>query len=105
MPKIHRREEERADLVCKKCQYPQMRRVRRQGWWEREFFPHLGLYPWECIDCRQITMHRLRKAPDSTHSTHPERFRPDVPPSEAVNPAAVTKASSKDATAQQLNKA
>lgn len=78
MPKTHRHEEERADLVCKNCEYPQMRRVRRQGWWEREFFPRLGFYPWECIDCRQITMHRLRKAPNSLYAEHPVRSQADL---------------------------
>jgi hypothetical protein len=66
MPRVHRHQEERADLVCKNCQFPQMRRVRRQGWLEREFYPHFGFYPWECIDCRQITMHKMRTAPGKT---------------------------------------
>lgn len=83
MAPTNRQSEERANLICPKCQYNGMRRVRRQGWLERELLPRLGFYPWECIDCRQISMIKMRKAPAALVQAEPESYGPLLPP---INP-------------------
>ncbi|HUA96913.1 MAG TPA: hypothetical protein VMA34_01145 [Terracidiphilus sp.] len=37
-----------------------MRRVARRGFLQKKVYPVLGLYPWECGACREVTMVRKR---------------------------------------------
>ena len=37
-----------------------MRRLPREGFWQRRFWPILGYYPWECPLCRKPRLIRSR---------------------------------------------
>jgi len=48
------------DMVCPKCGSVHMRRLPRQGFLQKHFYPRLGYFPWECPICRKIMMLKHR---------------------------------------------
>jgi hypothetical protein len=38
---------------CSICGQPEMRRLNRNGFWERRVLSFFGYYPWECVICRK----------------------------------------------------
>lgn len=47
-------------LQCPYCGTMTMRREKRHGWLEQKLLPRLGLYPWECSQCRESRYFRDR---------------------------------------------
>jgi hypothetical protein len=37
-----------------------MVRVHRHGFLQQQVFPKLGLYPWECLTCREVFLKKGR---------------------------------------------
>lgn len=49
-----------APVVCPKCGSERMRRLPRQGFWQKSIMPMLGYYPWECPLCRELSYIKRR---------------------------------------------
>ena len=47
-------------LVCPKCGSGHVRRVRREGFWQIKFWSRFGKFPWECAQCRNVTLFNCR---------------------------------------------
>ncbi len=47
---------------CPHCENIELRRHARTGLWQRKVMPRLGYFPWECGQCREIFMLRMRAA-------------------------------------------
>jgi hypothetical protein len=43
-------------LQCPKCGEFELTRTHRMGFMQRFIYPKLGLFPWECSQCRRISM-------------------------------------------------
>lgn len=55
-------------LRCPKCRSLSMRRIRRSGFLQKNIFPILGFYPWECSHCRLERLFRNRGPRKSSSS-------------------------------------
>jgi hypothetical protein len=55
-------------LRCPKCRSLTMRRIKRSGFLQKNIFPLLGYYPWECASCRleKLFHNRGPKRPSSS---------------------------------------
>ena len=49
-------------LRCPKCRRGQLGRVKRRGFLRVQILPLLGVYPWECLQCRREYLLRRRGA-------------------------------------------
>uniref|UniRef100_A0A372IR89 Uncharacterized protein n=1 Tax=Paracidobacterium acidisoli TaxID=2303751 RepID=A0A372IR89_9BACT len=47
-------------LQCPKCGEFELTRAHRAGFLQLRIYPKLGLYPWECAQCRRISMLKSR---------------------------------------------
>ena len=47
-------------LFCNDCEDYLLRRVGRIGFWQTKIASRLGLYPWECMQCRKISLFNKR---------------------------------------------
>ncbi len=45
---------------CKQCGGSRMRRLPREGFWQKNVYAVLGYYPWECPVCRETQFFRVR---------------------------------------------
>jgi hypothetical protein len=45
---------------CRRCGGTRLSRTRRQGLFQEYVLPLLGLFPWECGDCRRILLLKTR---------------------------------------------
>jgi ribosomal protein L37AE/L43A len=45
---------------CPHCEAMELRRHARSGFWQKQVLSRLGYFPWECGQCRQIFMCKLR---------------------------------------------
>ena len=55
------RSSEGEPMVCRACGAPHLRRLPREGFWQKKFFSLFGLYPWECPICRRLQLYRRRR--------------------------------------------
>ena len=60
-------------MHCKKCG-SSLRRVSRNGFWQKKVYTLFGFYPWECPICRKTTMHKkqLQRRKHSRQETSSE---------------------------------
>lgn len=47
-------------MVCPYCGHDRLRRTSRVSFLENKIFPLVGIYPWECANCRQHYLRRKR---------------------------------------------
>ncbi len=47
---------------CPHCEAIELRRQARSGLWQKQVLSRLGYFPWECGQCRQIFMLKLRSS-------------------------------------------
>lgn len=45
---------------CPRCEAIELRRQARAGFLQREVLSRLGYFPWECGQCRQVYLLKLR---------------------------------------------
>lgn len=50
---------EKIEMKCPKCSND-LRRIQREGFLQREFYPLFGYYPWECPLCREPILIKKR---------------------------------------------
>jgi hypothetical protein len=55
-------------MVCRKCGCDALRREPRNGFLQMKVYPMFGLYPWECMMCRNVLLYR-KQFPASESST------------------------------------
>lgn len=48
------------NVACPKCGGTNMMRIQRRGFWQEFILPSLGLFPWECVNCRKSSLLRNR---------------------------------------------
>jgi hypothetical protein len=46
--------------VCRACGNQHLRRLARIGFFQKNFLPLFGFYPWECFVCRKTKYFRVR---------------------------------------------
>ena len=51
---------EHGRVACPKCANRAMRRDNRKGFLEKVVFPWFHLYPWECAQCQNRTLFKMR---------------------------------------------
>lgn len=61
-------------ITCPRCGDQALYRLERRGFLQLNVYPLFGVYPWNCISCRQPTFLRLR-SPQAA----PDRLRAEVP--------------------------
>lgn len=47
---------------CPKCEAIELRRQGRHGFWQRQILSRLNYFPWECGQCRQVYILKLRSS-------------------------------------------
>jgi hypothetical protein len=47
-------------LACPRCHANSLRRIHRNGFWQRLIASRFGYYPWECMICRAVNLFRDR---------------------------------------------
>lgn len=55
---------------CPNCQNPDMTRVARRGFLQERVYAKLGLYPWECVFCREVFLLKSRGRRSRKTSSH-----------------------------------
>jgi hypothetical protein len=47
-----------SSMTCRKCGADALRRENRRGFMQYKVFPLFGLYPWECMMCREVLLYQ-----------------------------------------------
>ncbi len=61
---------------CPHCESIDLRRQARTGFVQKQIFSRMGYFPWECGQCRQIYLFKLRSA---GYRARPERSAQATP--------------------------
>lgn len=56
------------DMICPSCNVVPIRRVSREGFWQKYICSMFGYYPWKCPRCGSLSM--LRKRGRRSHKKH-----------------------------------
>ena len=75
--------------TCPKCGGQESSRIKRVGVLQKFILPPLGLFPWECSDCRRVFFLRARgtakKHRSSAEALDSQRYVRPAPPTDAPN--------------------
>jgi hypothetical protein len=50
----------KAKKTCPNCDEMELTRIARSGFMQERIYPKLGMFPWECGQCRQVFLLKSR---------------------------------------------